>query len=64
MAERRWHMEKNAKCNCNCNIGKASKDGIYMFLLLDNDQKGGDPANAFLVQYVRVCRLDASNRST
>ena len=31
---------------------------IYMFLLLDNDQKGGDPTNAFLVQYVRVWRLD------
>ena len=38
--------------------------GIYMFLLLDNDQKGGDPTNAFLVQYVRVWRLDPISHST
>jgi len=33
--------------------------GIYTFLLLDNDQKGGDPNNAFLTQYVRVWQLEA-----
>jgi hypothetical protein len=31
--------------------------GIYIFLLLDNDKKGCDASNAFLVQYVRVWRL-------
>lgn len=36
--------------------------GIYMFLLLDNDQKGGSATNAFLVQYVRVWRLDPDDR--
>jgi hypothetical protein len=37
--------------------------GISMFLLLDNDQMGGSPTSAFLVQYVRVWRLDPSGHS-
>ncbi len=40
-------------------------NGIYIFLLLDNDSKGADwQNNPFLVQYVRVWRLDPSNRSS
>jgi hypothetical protein len=39
-------------------------NGIYMFLSVDNDQTGGSPTNPFLVQYVRVWRLDPSSRST
>jgi hypothetical protein len=38
--------------------------GIYMFLSLDNDRTGGSAVNPFLVQYVRVWRLDATNRSS
>jgi len=39
--------------------------GIYIFLLLDNDDKGADwKNNPFCVQYVRVWRLEPSNRST
>ena len=39
--------------------------GIYIFLLLDNDNKGADwKNNPFCVQYVRVWRLEPSNRST
>ena len=37
--------------------------GIYMFFSMDNDQTGGSSTNAFLVQYVRVWRLDQSSRS-
>ncbi|MGO9114835.1 MAG: family 16 glycosylhydrolase [Thermoguttaceae bacterium] len=33
-------------------------NGIYMFLSLDNDKTGGSSANPFMVQYVRVWRLD------
>ncbi len=39
--------------------------GIYIFLLLDNDNKGADwKNNPFCVQYVRVWRLDPRIRST
>lgn len=38
-------------------------NGIYMFLSLDNDQTGGSSTNPFLVQYVRVWRLDPSSGS-
>lgn len=37
--------------------------GIYIFLSLDNDNKGADwQNNPWMVQYVRVWRLDPSNR--
>ena len=38
--------------------------GIYMFLSLDNDRNGGSSSNPFLVQYVRVWRLDPGSRSS
>lgn len=37
--------------------------GIYMFLSLDNDRKGGSSDNPYLIRYVRVWRLDPSRRS-
>jgi hypothetical protein len=40
-------------------------NGIYIFLLLDNDNQGAEWAeNPFCVQYVRVWRLDPSSPST
>jgi Glycosyl hydrolases family 16 len=36
--------------------------GIYMFLSLDNDKNGGSSTNPFLVQHVRVWRLDPNSR--
>lgn len=37
--------------------------GIYIFLSLDNDQKGGSSSNPFMIQYVRVWRLDPNSGS-
>ncbi len=39
-------------------------NGIYMFLSVDNDQTGGRSTNPFLVQYLRVWRLDPSTGSS
>jgi hypothetical protein len=38
-------------------------NGVYTFLSLDNDQKGGSSDDPFMIEYVRVWRLDPSNRS-
>jgi hypothetical protein len=48
---------------CAASTNMAS--GIYVFLLLDNDNKGADwNNNPFCVQYVRVWRLEPSGRFT
>jgi hypothetical protein len=39
-------------------------NGIYMFLSVDNDQTGGSSTNPFLVQYVRVWRLDPNSAAS
>jgi hypothetical protein len=39
-------------------------NGIYIFFSLDNGKTGGSATNPFLVQYVRVWRLDPSSGSS